>query len=363
MRTSQRPPSRARVAVARERGDERAEVQRTGRGGREAAAVHAVTARVSQRRAAAMVHHAWCRGRRGASTAIAARRAQHRVRIFGAPEAAVVAAERAEVVAVLDVEIVAQDHAAVAQVGAQVEEVVLGAADQPRPERHHLHVAARARDRDRVLLEAALVLDHAEHELRIEPGARRLVVDGGEELAAIRAVVDAVRRAAATFRRPTARRRPLGVVGGHRIVGDRALQSRDDRRREPLLDLRAGAAPAAGASASHDKAAARTTSVRASRCGCMRLLVPCSPLRQFGQPRADPRGDLAHRHRRGRRVAASLVLDFAVLEAAIADGDPVRNPDQLEISKHHARTLAAVVQQDVDARPRRARRAACRRTP
>src|SRR5262245_34300212 len=42
--------------------------------------------------------------------------------IFGASEAAVVTAERAEQVAFLQVEIVAQDHAAVAQVGAQVKQ-------------------------------------------------------------------------------------------------------------------------------------------------------------------------------------------------------------------------------------------------
>ena len=48
------------------------------------------------------------------------------VRIFGPPEAAVVASERAIEVAVLGVEVMAEDHAAVAQVRAQVEEVVLG---------------------------------------------------------------------------------------------------------------------------------------------------------------------------------------------------------------------------------------------
>ena len=42
-----------------------------------------------------------------------------------AAQAAVVAPERAEQVAVLDIEVVAQDHAAVADVGPQVEEVVL----------------------------------------------------------------------------------------------------------------------------------------------------------------------------------------------------------------------------------------------
>ncbi len=51
---------------------------------------------------------------------------KHGSRILGRPEAAVVASERAIEIAVLGVEVVAQDHAAVAQVRAQVEEIVLG---------------------------------------------------------------------------------------------------------------------------------------------------------------------------------------------------------------------------------------------
>ena len=90
----------------------------------------------------------------------------HGRRIFGAAEAAVVAAERAIDVAFFDVEVVAQDRASVAQVRAQLEQVLVRRADQPHPERHHLHEAARVGHRDRVLAEIALVMDHAEHELR-----------------------------------------------------------------------------------------------------------------------------------------------------------------------------------------------------
>ena len=56
---------------------------------------------------------------------------------------------------------------------------------------------------------------------------------------------------------------------------------------------------------------------------------------------------------RGTGVAAAsrlrLVFDLSFLQAPVADGDPVRNADQLEISKHHARTLAAIVEQHFDA--------------
>src|SRR5687768_10127497 len=58
-------------------------------------------------------------------TPVAGPRLQHAVGVRRAAEATVVAAERAEKVAVLDVEIVAQDRAAVAQVGAQVKEVLI----------------------------------------------------------------------------------------------------------------------------------------------------------------------------------------------------------------------------------------------
>ena len=73
------------------------------------------------------------------------RGAEHQVRILGPAAAAVVAAQRQEQVAALAVEVVAQDDAAEAQVGLHVEQrAAIAVADQAGPERHHLHVAARA---------------------------------------------------------------------------------------------------------------------------------------------------------------------------------------------------------------------------
>src|SRR5688572_14365856 len=119
--------------------------------------------------------------------------AEHQLGIARLAEAAVVAAESAPVVAFLDVEVMAQDYATITQVGAQVEKVVGGVADQLHPERHHLQVAAGACPRYRVLAEAALDLQHAEHELRVEPGARRLVVHRAQEPQALLAVGNAPR--------------------------------------------------------------------------------------------------------------------------------------------------------------------------
>ena len=70
--------------------------------------------------------------------------AAYHVGVLGLAQAAVVAAQCAVQVAVFDVEVVAQDGAAKAQIGAQVEEVAVFVADQLDPERHDLHVAARA---------------------------------------------------------------------------------------------------------------------------------------------------------------------------------------------------------------------------
>ena len=47
-------------------------------------------------------------------------------------------------------------------------------------------------------------------------------------------------------------------------------------------------------------------------------------------------------------VAPRLVFDVAVLEAPVADRDPVRNADQLEVCKHHARPLTAIVEKHLD---------------
>ena len=92
---------------------------------------------------------------------------EHRVRVLRLAAAAVVAAQRHEQVAALAVDVVAQDHAAEAQVGLHVEQLAgIAVADHAGPERHHLHVAARAHRAHRELAEGALHLDQAQHQAR-----------------------------------------------------------------------------------------------------------------------------------------------------------------------------------------------------
>jgi len=94
------------------------------------------------------------------------------------PQAAVVTTECPIEVALFDIQIVAQDGAAVAQIGSQVKQVVIVAADQPDPEGHDLHEAPGACGRDGVFLETAFDLDQTENKLRVESGAGGFVMHG-----------------------------------------------------------------------------------------------------------------------------------------------------------------------------------------
>ncbi len=249
------------------------------------------------------------------------------------------------------VEVVAQDHGAVAQVGAQVEEVLVGPADLLHPERHHLHVAARVGDGDGVFLEAAFVIDDRQHELRVESGARCFVVDRGQQLAPLAFVRHFVRDARRHLLDPRPHVGAVGVVDRHGRVGDVLGQSDDHRMRQLLLDLRAGAGPAAARARPRPAAPAGSSGKVSTGVSSMARgssSRACGD--RSGQAVAEERRDVRHRHRRRRRLAAPLVFDLALLQPAIADRDAMRNADQLEISKHHARTLAAVVQQHFHAR-------------
>jgi hypothetical protein len=96
-------------------------------------------------------------------------------------KAAVVATERAVQISTLDVEVVAKNGATVAQIGAQVEKVVVTASDDFHPEGHHLHEAARASARYGVFLETAFHLDETKHQLWVETRARRFVMHRAQE--------------------------------------------------------------------------------------------------------------------------------------------------------------------------------------
>ena len=100
-------------------------------------------------------------------------------------QAAIVAAQGAIQVAFFYIDIVAQDGAAEAQVGAQVKQVVILSTNDFYPEWHDLHEAARGGGRHGVFFEAAFHLDQAQHHLRVEAGACSFVVHGGEKFASL----------------------------------------------------------------------------------------------------------------------------------------------------------------------------------
>src|SRR6185436_8275269 len=192
-------------------------------------------------------------------------RRQHEARILRAAEAAVVARQRAEVVAVLHVHVVAQDDAAVSEVGAQLEKIILRPADQLDPERHHLHVATRAGNRDGVLAKAALDLDDAEHELRVESGAGRLVLDRAQQLEADLAVGNALLESLFHRRQPA-----VGVFLGpemHRrggARGDLGGKPRTHAVRERLVFLLAGERDGRGSDQRGDEQRSHSSFFRSS---------------------------------------------------------------------------------------------------
>src|SRR4051812_7166131 len=168
-------------------------------------------------------------------------RGEDELRVLRLAERAVVAPERAEVVALLLVEVAAQDPAAVDEVGPEVKQIVLRALRLARPEGHHLHVAARARARHGVLAKAALDLDHAEHELRVEARADRLEVHRAQELLPLLAVGDALLQPAVHLGDPAlAVARVPDHQARHRTVPGPGSEPLAHRLGQALVLLRAG---------------------------------------------------------------------------------------------------------------------------
>src|SRR5690349_15158018 len=83
---------------------------------------------------------------------VARPRVEHGVRIRCSSETSVVTAQRTKEIAVFEIQVVTQYHAAITEIRAEVKKIVLAfAADELHPEGHHLHVASCARARQRVL--------------------------------------------------------------------------------------------------------------------------------------------------------------------------------------------------------------------
>src|SRR6218665_374684 len=98
--------------------------------------------------------------------------------------AAVITPQGHEQIPLLAVEIVAQDHAAKAQIGLHVKQLArIPVTDHARPERHHLHVATRAYAGHGKLAKPAFNLDQPEHQRRIQPGALALIPQRLQEIA------------------------------------------------------------------------------------------------------------------------------------------------------------------------------------
>ena len=123
-----------------------------------------------------------------------------------------------EIVASLHVEIVPQNRAAVSEVCPEMEQVVVGLAEQRHPERHDLHVAARARAGHGVLAKAAFHLDQPQDELRIEACPQRLVMDRTQQFHAALPLGHARRQALFHLVDPA-----LAVLGRAKVQPGRCL--------------------------------------------------------------------------------------------------------------------------------------------
>ena len=241
----------------------------------------------------------------------------------------------------LAVEVVAQDRAAVAQVGAlRGRGSGPGSPDLLHPERHHLHVAARARPRHRVLAELALDVDHREHELRIEARAHRLVAHEREEL-----------RARSPRRRSAPR--PVRVIARTQARVSRSCMSTVARS----FTACASVARTLADSTSYCCAPARPRRERQRQRGredaCLSGAAASLPT---GEPRTATCAAPPERHLRRGRVAPVLVLDHAFLEAALADHDAMRDADRAP-GRRAARRGARRDRRGTPRRPRRAARA------
>ena len=196
------------------------------------------------------------------------------------------------------VEVVAQDHAAEAQVGLHVEQPAGSPSPiSARPERHHLHVAARAGDADRVLAKAAFDLDQAEHQRRVEAGAPALVPErlaGTRRASACSALLllQALAHRAEPAQVGQARRRSCRTSGfGGALSRDRQPPARSapNRRAAPRPARRpAHAATRADGDAAPQRAAAAIATPAAPPVGqgagmLMRASLPFTKRERVGQ--------------------------------------------------------------------------------
>ena len=128
--------------------------------------------------------------------------AQDGVGVFVAAQAAVEARQSADDVAFFDIVVVAQDGAAVAQVGADVEQVVRRFADIVFPKRHDLHQPPRAHAADGVLAERAFDFDQTQNHLGIQLRAAAFVLDVDQQAAAFGGIGNVAGKAGGHRRQP-----------------------------------------------------------------------------------------------------------------------------------------------------------------
>ena len=120
-----------------------------------------------------------------------------------------------------------QDGATVAQIDAQMKQILFFGADLFYPERHHLHIAARAFPGYGIFFETALYFDQAQYQLRIKAGTGCFVMHSLEKIHAVGRIRQFFLQTARHFIQPEIRfiLRGEGKFG-RGLIGDTALHHR-----------------------------------------------------------------------------------------------------------------------------------------
>ena len=97
----------------------------------------------------------------------------------------------------------AQNGAAIAQIGADIEKIVRRIADIVFPKRHHLHQTARAHSADGILAKRAFHFNQTQNHLGVESGATAFVLNIDQQTAALALIGNKACQSGRHRRQPT----------------------------------------------------------------------------------------------------------------------------------------------------------------
>ena len=106
----------------------------------------------------------------------------------------------------------AQNGAAIAQIGADIEKIVRRIADIVFPKRHHLHQTARTHAADGILAKRAFHFNQTQNHLSIESGTTAFILNINQQAAALAFIGNKACQSGRHRRQPTL---PFPCIGKH----------------------------------------------------------------------------------------------------------------------------------------------------